>query len=32
VRIQASDGSVHDIPQANLNKAKQRDPNLKVMQ
>jgi hypothetical protein len=30
-RIQASDGSTHDIPTANLDKAKQRDPNLKVM-
>lgn len=31
-RIQASDGSMHDIPTANLDKAKQRDPNLKVVQ
>ncbi|HVW77980.1 MAG TPA: hypothetical protein VHB45_10235 [Alloacidobacterium sp.] len=31
VRIQASDGSLHDLPQANLNKAKQRDPGLKVV-
>jgi hypothetical protein len=30
-RIQASDGSTHDIPTANLDKARQRDPNLKVM-
>lgn len=32
VRIKASDGSLHDIPQANLGAARQRDPNLKVMQ
>ena len=31
-RIKASDGSLHDIPTANLDKAKQRDPNLQVMQ
>jgi hypothetical protein len=31
-RIQASDGSTHDIPTGKLNAAKQRDPNLKVMQ
>jgi len=31
-RITASDGSVHDIPTKNLEKAKQRDPGLKVMQ
>ncbi len=32
VRVQASDGSVHDIPQQNLGAARQRDPGLKVMQ
>lgn len=31
-RIQASDGSVHDIPSANLNAARQRDPRLQVIQ
>jgi hypothetical protein len=31
VRIQASDGSLHDLPQANLDKARQRDPGLKVV-
>jgi hypothetical protein len=31
-RIQASDGSIHDIPSGKLGAAKQRDPNLKVMQ
>lgn len=31
-RIQASDGSLHDIPTQNLDKAKQRDPSLKVLQ
>jgi hypothetical protein len=29
-RIQASDGSLHDIPTGNLQKAKQRDPGLTV--
>lgn len=32
VRIQASDGSLHDIPNQNLDRARQRDPGLKVMQ
>lgn len=32
VRIQASDGSLHDIPQQNLDRARQRDPGLKVVQ
>ena len=32
VRIQASDGSLHDIPQQNLGAARQRDPNLQVVQ
>jgi len=31
-RIQASDGSIHDIPSGNMDKAKQRDPGLKVIQ
>ena len=31
VRIQASDGSLHDLPQSNLDKARQRDPGLKVV-
>jgi hypothetical protein len=31
VRIQASDGGMHDIPAANLGAARQRDPNLKVV-
>ncbi len=31
VRIQASDGSRHDLPQSNLDKARQRDPGLKVV-
>ncbi len=32
VRIKASDGSVHDVPQQNLGAAKQKDPGLQVMQ
>ncbi len=32
VRIRASDGNFHDIPQQNLGLARQRDPNLKVVQ
>jgi hypothetical protein len=32
VRFQASDGNIHDIPQANLKAAQQRDPGLKVQQ
>jgi hypothetical protein len=32
VRIQASDGSVHELPQSSLGAAKQRDPGLKVLQ
>ena len=31
-RIQASDGSLHDLPSANLDRARQRDPGLKVVQ
>ena len=31
-RVQASDGSIHDIPSGNMNKARQRDPGLKVLQ
>ena len=31
-RIRASDGSLHDIPTANLDKAKQIDPKLQVIQ
>ena len=30
-RIQASDGSIHDIPSANLDAAKRRDPGLKAL-
>lgn len=32
VTIKASDGSMHMIPQKNINKAKQRDPGLEVIQ
>jgi hypothetical protein len=32
VRIQASDGSLHDIPRQNIGAAQQRDPGLKVVQ
>jgi len=32
VRIKASDGSIHELPSANLSKARQRDPGLKVIQ
>jgi hypothetical protein len=31
-RVQASDGSVHDIPSGKIAAARQRDPGLKVMQ
>jgi hypothetical protein len=31
-RIRASDGSMHDLPTANLQRARQRDPNLQVVQ
>jgi hypothetical protein len=31
-RIRASDGTLHDIPTANLEKARQRDPKLQVVQ
>jgi hypothetical protein len=31
-RIKASDGSLHDVPTANLDKARQIDPNLQVVQ
>lgn len=31
-RFQDSQGAVHDIPSGNLQKAKQRDPNLQVIQ
>lgn len=31
-RIQASDGSVHDLPSQNLARARQRDPGLQVVQ
>lgn len=32
VRFQDSQGGLHDIPKANLDKARQRDPGLKVIQ
>ena len=32
VRFQDSQGGMHDIPKANLDKARQRDPGLKVIQ
>jgi hypothetical protein len=31
-RIQASDGSMHDIPSQNMNAARRRDPGLRVVQ
>ena len=32
VHIRASDGSVHELPSENLNRARQRDPGLQVIQ